>query len=401
MGSKNLFYSILLFLLLGCTEKASEKIPKYWAGQLHLSEKIKLPVRFELSLNSKDSLLVLINNTERLAYSIKPTSTDSLSVWLEPYNSELVFVASASAVTGVWKNWVKENYKVDFTAIPSIEYDGVKNRMDHKFQLTFGDEESAYPAVLELTNDDDKIGATIKTETGDYRYLFGEQIGDSLWFGCFDGAHAFLFTAQIKADSLVNGIFYSGNHFRDSWSGQIDPHFKLTDPTALTKAISDSGFRFSLKTTNNTTFNENDKSLKNKVVCIQIMGTWCPNCKDETQFLKELRKNYSENDLAILAASFEYEKDTLEALSRIKTYSKAMEMNYPIFYGGSTNKRKVTDVFPDLDRVISYPTLIILDKNGRVAQVHTGFNGPATDEYKEFKKSTYQLIDSLALPLDQ
>jgi thiol-disulfide isomerase/thioredoxin len=31
----------------------------------------------------------------------------------------------------------------------------------------------------------------------------------------------------------------------------------------------------------------NDDKFKNKVVVIQLMGSWCPNCMDETAFLSD------------------------------------------------------------------------------------------------------------------
>ena len=38
-----------------------------------------------------------------------------------------------------------------------------------------------------------------------------------------------------------------------------------------------------------------------------------------------------------------------------------------------------------LNRVLSYPTSIFIDKTGKVRKIHTGFNGPATgDKYIEF-----------------
>jgi hypothetical protein len=34
-----------------------------------------------------------------------------------------------------------------------------------------------------------------------------------------------------------------------------------------------------------------------------------------------------------------------------------------------------------LNKIISFPTTIIIDKKGIVRQIHTGFSGPGTGEY--------------------
>jgi len=311
----------------------------------------------------------------------------------------LRFTFLDSKIQGVWNNLVKgSDYNISFEASPSKEKNFTNEQGNvSKFQVQFGFGSDAYPAILLLKQENNRLSGTIKTETGDCRYLWGKKVGDSIWLACFDGAHAFLFTALQKGDSLKSGFFYSGNHYKDTWQAKLNESFELTDPKELTKAISDSSFRFSLMDQNGSRIDQTNPNFNNTITCIQIMGTWCPNCKDETEFLKEIREKYPESKLQIVAAAFEYEKDTTKAFARIKQYSNSMNMNYPIYYGGSTNKKKVTDVFPDLDRVISYPTLIILDKAGKVKQVHTGFNGPATDEYLKFKKSTVDLIDALII----
>ena len=59
-----------------------------------------------------------------------------------------------------------------------------------------------------------RVTGTLRTNTGDYRYLEGIVDGDSLRLSTFDGAHAFLFTAKVT-DSSLSGTFYSGNHFKE------------------------------------------------------------------------------------------------------------------------------------------------------------------------------------------
>ena len=48
------------------------------------------------------------------------------------------------------------------------------------------------------------------------------------------------------------------------------------------------------------------------------------------------------------------------------------------------------------NRILSYPTTVIVDKTGKVRKIHTGFNGPATgDKYAEFKKEFEDFVNVL------
>jgi len=51
-----------------------------------------------------------------------------------------------------------------------------------------------------------------------------------------------------------------------------------------------------------------------------------------------------------------------------------------------------------LKSFVAFPTLIILDKKGKVRKIHTGFSGPGTGiHYADFKKEFEETIDNLLL----
>ena len=49
-----------------------------------------------------------------------------------------------------------------------------------------------------------------------------------------------------------------------------------------------------------------DSRFANKPVLVQIMGTWCPNCLDETKYYTNYIKNNPESDVEWVALAFEY-----------------------------------------------------------------------------------------------
>jgi thiol-disulfide isomerase/thioredoxin len=141
-----------------------------------------------------------------------------------------------------------------------------------------------------------------------------------------------------------------------------------------------------------------DEQFKNKVVVVQIMGTWCPNCLDESKYYSEYYKNNKNKDIEFIALAFEYAKTKEKAFNSIGRLKDRVGIEYPILLAqhGSSDKAKAQEKLPMLNHVLSYPTSIFIDKEGKVRKIHTGFNGPATGEkYIEFKKEFEGFIDEL------
>ena len=128
------------------------------------------------------------------------------------------------------------------------------------------------------------------------------------------------------------------------------------------------------------------------------MGTWCPNCRDETEFMLDYLKKNPNPGFEVLGISFERHTDPEKAKEAIKTYKDKMNVPYTIVYGGSNNKKEASKVLPMLNEVVAFPTLLFLDKENRVIATHTGFSGPATSGYEDFKKEFKQLVSLITQP---
>jgi hypothetical protein len=58
-----------------------------------------------------------------------------------------------------------------------------------------------------------------------------------------------------------------------------------------------------------------------------------------------------------------------------------MQVPYPVLIAGVANKTAAAEKLPALNHIMSYPTAILIDKQGRVRRIHTGFYGPGTGDY--------------------
>ena len=117
---------------------------------------------------------------------------------------------------------------------------------------------------------------------------------------------------------------------------------------------------------------------------VQIFGTWCPNCMDESKFLVDWHQKNKANGVEIVGLSYEVKDDFNYAVKRLEKVKSRLGIEYDL-----------------LNHVLSYPTLIFIDREGEVRKVHTGFSGPGTGHYyedfvQEFQEFTKELIDEKA-----
>jgi len=224
------------------------------------------------------------------------------------------------------------------------------------------------------------VSGIFKTTTGDYRYLEGIVTGDSLRISTFDGAHAFLFTAEIT-DSTMNGFFYSGNHWKEPFTAELNNEYELPNEENLTFIRKGyENFDFSFPDTKGRIVSLSDPEFQNKTVIIQIMNTWCPNCLDESKFLVNYLKENPDKEIKVVALAFEVAKTREIAFQRIKRLKDRLGIRYPILlaqYGNLADKKLAQQKRPMLNNLISYTTTLYLDKKGSIRKINTAFNGPA------------------------
>ena len=214
----------------------------------------------------------------------------------------------------------------------------------------------------------------------------------------FDGNHAFIFNSEVTNDSIISGEFLSGLDYRATFSGIKNENAQLTDADKLTYLKE--GYdkvEFSFPGLNGKHISLNDENYKNKVVLLQIFGTWCPNCMDETIFYADWYEKNKDRDVAIIGLAYEAKDDFDYAKARVEKMKQKYNVGYDYVIAGVYDKEAAARTLPMLNHVLSFPTTIFIDKKGEVRRIHTGFSGPATgkyyDEYVEnFNTFMEQLI---------
>ncbi len=401
---------LFLFLFFCCTFLFqqvcfSQKKGEYTAF-LQLNETTQMPVHLAFENTEKGKKWIIKNNTERIELTFKEKRNDSCVLVFPDFDSELHVLVKAKTAIGYWYNFNKANgYKIPFSA----KLDK-KQRKETKNSLVSPLKETRFETHFSPNTEDEEIGlgifstdslarfiGTVRTTTGDYRYLQGKLNEDGTFYlSVFDGTHAFLLTGK-KENGMLNGTFFSGKHYQTSFTAKENPTFELPHPDSLTTLKKDSvKVQFVLKDMNGNAFVFPNERFEKKVVIIQIMGTWCPNCMDETRFYNELYEKYHNKGLEIISVAYETPDDFSEKVKKVTSLKDRYKLPFTFLIGGKASKALAAEQFPMLSNVISFPTSIYIDKNGNVVKIHTGFNGPATEkEYEKFREETFQLMESL------
>jgi len=363
-----------------------------------MTQKYEVPIRALI----EGSTLKIINGEEIISFEII-ISGDSFYVPIPNYDSHIEgIIQSNSSIKGAFIKDYVEDYSIPFIANKSDENvfeigDSTNVKLSNKYAVQLIDGEDISPGIGIFKQTGNNIIASIATETGDYRYLEGVINKQQLFLSTFDGSRLYLFTADIKGDSLLNGKFISGKGGNYAWAAHSDPNVTLRDPEDLTfiKEGYDH-FDFKLIDLNNTATSLSDPLFKNKVKIIQIMGTWCSNCLDETKYFNKLYAMYKDKGLEIIAVAFENGNDTLAVLEKLKRYKINNNIEYTVLYGGKNGGANAEKVFPMLNKIMSFPTAIYLDPSNNVRKIYTGFYGPGTGDYFiEYTEKNEVFINSL------
>ncbi|MFT4698411.1 MAG: thiol-disulfide isomerase/thioredoxin [Flavobacteriaceae bacterium] len=397
----------MVMLFISCkneVNRVSENVLKkgIWKAELTVQDNKLLPFNFKLN---EDESITIFNAEEKIIVNEVEIIGDSIIIQMPVYEGVLKGkIVSNEIIRG---EFVKPSLQ---RTVPFILKHGDFQRFE-VINESNADVEGSWEMVFSAHSKKDryiakgifqqvagKVIGTIRTTTGDYRYLEGVMDGKTMKLSTFDGAHAFLFEAEVR-DNIMYGFFYSGNHWKEPFSAVKNENYELPSEESLTylKEGYDK-IEFSFPDTNGKMVSLNDERFENKVVVVQIMGTWCPNCLDETKYYTQFYNENKDKNIEFVSLAFEYAPTIEKANLAIKRLVDKVKVPYPVLLAqyGTSDKKKANEKLPMLNHVLSYPTSIFIDKKGKVRKIHTGFNGPATGEkYKEFQEEFKPFINQL------
>lgn len=389
--SMKLIRLVILLMMFAVSAQAKGVIRAgQWRGILQLNDTTELPFTFEIQHGDGGSFLTVINASERILVDAFVFTADSVKWTMPVFNTKFRCKReSDTTLSGEWHNTAAgKPYVLKFRALYGRPRIDVNFRVPKflsdfrgKWECTFSPE-SKNPSKAIGLFEMDKMGiytGTFATEFGDYRFLEGGYTdSNEIMMSIFDGQFAMLFTAKYIDDS-IQGEYWSGKYYYESWTANRNWKFELRDPDQLTWAKDSTDVNFTFNDLNGKPVSLSD--YRGKVVIVQIMGTWCPNCLDETAWMQEAYKKYNSQGLEIIGLAYERKGDTATQNAAIRRIRDRFGVTYTLLNTGKSGKDSASASLPFVSGIFCFPTSIYIDKNGNVRRIHSGYNGPATGAY--------------------
>lgn len=382
---KKLLVLINIIILSACSDKPTEN------GLWQISLKLKnqdLDFVFEIHSNKG----VIYNGVEQITLK-REKKNHKMIFPITNYHAALEMEFKDSKLTGHWIKYDRTpTYQVALTAKRISEFPKIKElpkSFPRKWKIDFLKNDTVdNSGILLISKNSQGEFASVLTTTGDYRYLTPHLTDQEIIFSGFDGIFAFKIKGNIKEDTM-KGIMYAGQSFSQDFIAKTNESFELQDPNSITQ-ITPKSLNICLPNLKDQKICLNTFSKKIKI--IQLFGSWCPNCIDETKFLLEYKKQNPNKNIEYFIISFEKSLDKKSALKVLKKTKKMYNIDYPILVGSYTAKTKVNDVLTGIENFNAFPTMIIIDHKGVIQKVHSGFNGPATGIYYERFKDEFDAL---------
>ena len=254
--------------------------------------------------------------------------------------------------------------------------------------------EKAWRFIVQQTGAE--VSGAILRVDGDTGSLTGSYIDGTFVMSHFSGARPLLLEVTLEDDGSLRLL---QNRQRElvafrSDSAAAAELAEPTDPSRHTSVV-DPGepFRFSFPNLEGQIVTNEDPLFTDKVLVVNITGSWCPNCHDEAPFLSNLYNTYRHQGLEIVALSFE-EEDQLANPTRLRAFIEKYDLDYTFLLAGVPDE--LNEKVPQGVNLNAFPTTFILGRDGRVRAVHAGFPSPASGSfYTAARDEVTSLIEAL------
>lgn len=391
---------ISIGLTLATVAAQAQKSPKNgnWRGTFKVANGQESPFNFEL----QGKTAYLLNGSERFELKGIRQTNDSLFIPVDIYDAVIAAkIISPNTLSGVFKkfNTAKPDKGIEFTAEHGKRYRFFENpgaasvSLHGNWDVIIGEGTNKIVGVFEQFGS--KLTGTFLTTTGDYRYFEGSVQGNDFYLSAFSGSGVSLIKGKVTGDDLTGEMI----NVRGSQPIKGTRNDKAALPDAYTLTTIKEGTEF------NFTFPDaftgkpvslKDPKFRGKAVIVTILGSWCPNCLDEAAFLAPWYKANRKRGVEIIGLAFERKNDPEFAKTRLEVLKKRFGIEYDILFAGIADKEFASNALPALSAVLSFPTTILIDKEGNVSKIHTGYTGPATGKYyEEFVKEFNRDIDEV------
>ena len=359
---------------------------------------IDIPFRMELSSSGAAAKGSFFNGDEKVTSTTGSFEGGSLTLSFDEYGTTLQAALKDGSLDGQYARGTRGApypfHAKRFVPAPAPEGSVPSIAGLWNIQTKSSKGEDAWHLIVRQSGAE--VSAAILRVDGDTGTLTGSWRDGRFVLGHFSGARPLRVEITPAADGTIAVVQNTEAALTAMRADQARSKGlpQPTDPSRFTSVKDPTEpFRFSFANLDGKIVSNTDPQFRGKVVIVDISGSWCPNCHDETPFLVELYKKYRGRGLEIVALSFE-EAAQLKNPARLRAFIKHYGIDYTVLVPGEP--REASEKLPQTVNLNSFPTTFFLDKAGRVRAAHAGFPGKASGAFhEEAKKEITHTIEQL------
>lgn len=355
-----------------------------------------VPFRFELSTRDTSASGAFFNGTERVRSTSGQFDGSNVTLKFDHYASTLQAKWSNGSLVGSYARPGKVPYPfqaVPHTASP-VSSSAPDIAGDWEIEVKGEKGEAAWRFFVRQSGAE--ASASILRVDGDTGLLEGSFRDGKFTLSHFSGARPLLLEVRKLADGTLSLVEDGKIHYTALKSSDARRQAlpEPADPSRWTSVKDPSQpLRFSAPDLDGRVVTESDPRFKGKVVLVNIMGSWCPNCHDEAPFLEELYKAYRGRGLQIVSLSFE-DSEQLKNPTRLRAFIKAYGIDYTVLLGGEPSD--LAAKLPQAVNLNTWPATFFVGRDGLVRGAHAGFAGKATGAaHEQLKAELRRTVEKL------
>ena len=394
---------LMSIVVSGCTQPQQPVLNSHWVGYAAIADDRLLPIRAILNLDPDSLAGHFLVAGERTDIPEITLQDDSIRFDFSEYGASMLARRSADRLSGRYYR-----FRDDTTSFPFVLFhDEVVDRGElvdssvaGTYRVVLGSGENTDDtSIARLRVQNGELSGTVIHPGGDYGLLEGSADNGLVRLYRFTGWQALYF------EITESEIGYRGR-FQVLAEPPTDVAFIRTTDDAHEASLEtkmrnpEESFLFSGVTKDGEIVTSGDERFAGKPLVINIMGTWCHNCLDAAPLLQEAREQYAGDSLEVVSLSFEVRDDVVTGLKNLALFRDRFGLAYPMLYCGSLDESNIeARLRSQLEDFYSYPTTIFVDRDGRVVEIHTGFNGPSTgsrwvDQIAAFQQAVERIVGS-------
>lgn len=348
--------------------------------------------RVSFNVHLQENVLTFYNGVQE-SFKVALSGEDTLRGTFPVFASDLWLVASADGFKGEYYRTDANNYRLPLELVPGrMTYEQSPSEFSSQYAITRYIDDQEKPALLQLSKKDGVLVGTIATSTGDSRFMTGYEVEGGFELMGFDGRFIYKVIAKVT-DGTIEGHVWAGMTGYYTFSGTSDQSAVLENPEEMSKLRDDyTHIEWHLPDLDGDTVHFDSRTIT-KPTILAIQGSWCPNCMDEGRVLDKYYREF-EGAIDVYGLSYEYSGTLEKATAAVQKMERDLGTSFPMVIATYGPKQDRNAVLP-LEQIRSYPTSIMLDHEGNVVKIHTGFYGPSTKEYEAYVKETRAELEAL------